>query len=72
MSRLSRTFADAIAAWRPAIAAKVQGEAAWEHVNLQRLRPVIIIEEDWILEKESDDPDGFLKITRQSDVRLLT
>jgi hypothetical protein len=54
------TFAAAVAAWLAARAAKTQGNAAWEQVKLQRPRPVIVVEGNWNLEKESGDPDGFL------------
>jgi hypothetical protein len=54
------TLAAALAAWRAAREAKVQGKAAWEQVKLQRPRPVIIVEASWNLEKEGDDPDSIL------------
>jgi hypothetical protein len=41
------TFAAACAAWWSAIAAKRQGEAAWEQVKLQRPRPVLVVEGHW-------------------------
>lgn len=54
------TLATAIFAWLTAMAARAQGRAAWEQVNLQRPRPVIVVEGSWNLEEKGDGPDAFL------------
>jgi len=54
------TFAAACAAWWSAIAAKRQGDAAWEQVKLQRPRPVLVVEGHWNLESDADGQNGFV------------
>jgi hypothetical protein len=54
------TFAAACAAWWSAIAAKRQGDAAWEQVKLQRPRPVLVVEGSWNLETDADGQNGIV------------
>ncbi len=52
--------AGAWCAYKAAVAAKRQGDAAWEQVSLQRPRPVVIVKGCWSLENPTDEPSGFL------------
>jgi len=54
------TCAAAWGAWAAARAGKKQGKAAWEQLELQRPRPVVIIEGKWNLDNYTGEPDGFL------------
>jgi len=50
----------ALFAWRTALAAKTQGKAALEQIDLLRPRPVIVLEGSWSLEEEIPAPHAFL------------
>ena len=54
------TSAAAVFAWLTARAAKIQGKAALEQIELLRPRPVVVIEGRWNLEAETDASDVFL------------
>jgi hypothetical protein len=54
------TSAAAVFAWLTARAAKTQGKAALEQIDLLRPRPVIVLEGRWNLEADTGVPDAFL------------
>lgn len=54
------TSVAAVFAWLTARAAKTQGKASLEQIDLLRPRPVVVLEGRWDLEGELDAPDALL------------